>query len=91
MKPERITLYVGPSGAAKAVEAGAVLAKKVLDGLEVETLSLPLLSGFTEFVRLSRSFVWKGNRGGGKEVAIVDWLHKHKIGVTYDCNPPPKR
>ena len=84
MKSERITLYVGPAGAEKAAKAGAMLSTKKEGRKELQTLLLPLLSGPVEFVKHARSFTWQGRRGGAKEVAIVDWLHKHGVGVTYD-------
>ena len=77
-----ITLYIGPSGVKKAADFGADQTPRYL--------YIPLLSGMAEFERRGRSYTWTGKRGGAKEVAIVDWLHRHKIGFTYDCVPDRK-
>lgn len=74
-----IAIYVGPSGAKKAIEAGAVM---MPDGL---SLFVPLLSGPAKFKKCGRSFKWVGERDGAKSAALVDWLHACRIGFTYDC------
>lgn len=81
MKKRPIVLYIGPSGAEKAVQEGANL----LTRDDVQVLAIPLLSGPAEFEKHSRSFTWHGVRNGAREAAIVDWLHKHRISFTYSC------
>ena len=81
MKKRPITLYIGPSGAEKAVQEGANLFTRG----DTRILAIPLLPGPVEFEKHSRSFTWHGTRNGAREIAIVDWLHKHKIGFTYSC------